>query len=229
MLIWIKGVMSPQDVRDNILDPKSNFQKRMVEWLEGCHMGELFNGSQSEVQAQVENKKMKPGYVDPTKILPIAPPNECTVQLAHKNCPTCNDTQTWHQTYQETVDDLIVRSNIHDCEKYINKDGSTNKNKTYMGCKENKYNKCKARFPRLMFTETQVDPESGAVRLKKGEPWINMFTAALTYVMRCNTDITNLSSGTVIKAVILYVSNYITKTPLKTHMIFEVIRDMFDK
>ncbi len=42
MLIWIKGVMSPQDVRDSILNPDSKFQKKMVEWLEGCHMGELF-------------------------------------------------------------------------------------------------------------------------------------------------------------------------------------------
>ncbi len=56
-----------------------------------------------------------------------------------------------------------------------------------------------------------------------------MFAAALTYLVCCNTDVTNLSSGTAIKAVILYISNYITKTTLKTHVIFDVIRDVFEK
>ncbi|PBK59622.1 hypothetical protein ARMSODRAFT_899013, partial [Armillaria solidipes] len=47
--------------------------------------------------------------------------------------------------------------------------------------------------------------------------------------MRCNTDVTSLSSGTAIKAVVLYISNYITKSSLKTHVVFEVIRDIFAK
>ncbi len=36
----------------------------------------------------------------------------------------------------------------------------------------------------------------------------------------CNTDVTSLSSGTAIKAVVLYISNYITKSSLKTHVGF---------
>ena len=40
---------------------------------------------------------------------------------------------------------------------------------------------------------------------------------------------TCLWSGTALKAVILYVSDYITKSSLKTHVIFEAIRGVFDK
>ncbi|PBK66198.1 hypothetical protein ARMSODRAFT_890875, partial [Armillaria solidipes] len=57
----------------------------------------------------------------------------------------------------------------------------------------------------------------------------NMFMAALTYFVWCNTDVTNLSLYTTIKAVVLYISNYITKTTLKTYVIFDVIRDIFEK
>ena len=98
-----------------------------------------------------------------------------------------------------------------------------------MSCKDNKYGKCKARFPRPVFECTEVDPETGALKLKKLEPWINFFAPVLTYIMRCNTDVTCLWSGTALKAVIVYVSDYITKTGLKTHVIFEAIRSIFDK
>ena len=51
----------------------------------------------------------------------------------------------------------------------------------------------------------------------------------VTYLYHCNTDITSLSSGTAIKAVVLYVSDYITKSTLKTHTIFESIKSVFTK
>ncbi len=76
---------------------------------------------------------------------------------------------------------------------------------------------------------TEVDVETGALNVRKQEAWINTFTPELTYVMRCNTDVTSLSSGTAIKAVVLYISNYITKSSLKTHVVFEVICDIFAK
>ena len=65
--------------------------------------------------------------------------------------------------------------------------------------------------------------------MKKIEPWLNTFTPLVTYLFRCNTDVTSLSSGTAIKAVVLYVSDYITKTTLKTHTIFDSIRSVFHK
>ncbi|KAF8232970.1 hypothetical protein L208DRAFT_1396422 [Tricholoma matsutake] len=42
-------------------------------------------------------------------------------------------------------------------------------------------------------------------------------------------SITSLRSGTAIKGVLLYVSNYVTKPALKTHAIFETVHSMFEK
>jgi len=36
-------------------------------------------------------------------------------------------------------------------------------------------------------------------------------------------------SGTALKAVIMYISDYITKTSLRTHVMFEAVRNVFDK
>jgi len=48
-------------------------------------------------------------------------------------------------------------------------------------------------------------------------------------MFQCNTNITCLLSGTAIKAVVMYVSDYITKTSLKTHTIFDSIHSVFSK
>ncbi len=88
---------------------------------------------------------------------------------------------------------------------------------------DNIWGKCKARFPRATAPATTVDPETGYLTLKKIELWINTFTPIVTYLYHCNTDITSLLSGTAIKGVVLYISDYIMKTSLKTHTIFESI------
>lgn len=70
---------------------------------------------------------------------------------------------------------------------------------------------------------------TGTLNMKKLEAWINTVTRLVTYLLRCNTDVTSLLSGTAIKAVVAYITDYVTKPGLKTYSIFEVIRGVFDK
>ena len=65
--------------------------------------------------------------------------------------------------------------------------------------------------------------------MKKSESWLNTFTYVITYLFRCNTNVTSLCSGTAIKGVLLYVTNYVTKPALKTHVIFDTVESMFCK
>ena len=65
--------------------------------------------------------------------------------------------------------------------------------------------------------------------MKKREAMINTVTPILTYLFFSNTDVTSLKSGTALKAVILYVTDYITKMSLKTHVIFDTVRALFQK
>jgi len=65
--------------------------------------------------------------------------------------------------------------------------------------------------------------------MKKGEPWINTFTPITTYLLRCNTDVTSLLSGTTIKAIVAYISDYVTKPGLKTYTVFDTITSVFDR
>src|SRR5215471_15584445 len=140
---------------------------------------------------------------------------------------SCKDMAEWEEQFKDTVDDLIFHSNVHDCRTSVAADEKKQK-KERRGCL-NKNGQCKARFSREIYKETQVDPKTGALNVKKGEKWINTYTPVLTYLMRCNTDVTSLLSGTAIKAIVAYVSDYITKVGLKTYSIFDAIRSVIDK
>ena len=216
------------------MDLKLDFQRKLVQYLESCHIGEYMTGTQSEVLEKVNGYALDPQYKDPTQTLPEEPPAECSNvhhenpgKIGSKSCEKCDGCKAWHTIFQKTVDDLLSRSNIHNCERNQKKDGSQNKRQTYIGCKNNEWGKCKARFPCELHEETMVALETGASIMKKAEPWLNTVTPALTYIMRCNTDVTSLSSGTAIKAVIMYVTDYITKPGLKTHVVFEAIKAIF--
>ena len=233
MLLWIKGNINPQEMRDKILKSNSVWQKKVIDWLESCHTGDFLTGSYAEVSESVGKKREEEGYIDPTQSFPEAPPKKCDkihgdLKGEEERCESCRNTAEWADRYATTVDDLLLRSNVHSCNRGMNKDGTRRKNKASGGCMDNKWNKCKARFPRPTFLKTVID-ELGTISMKKIEAWLNTFTPLVTYALRCNTDVTSLSSGTAIKAVVLYVSDYITKSTLKTHTIFDSIRSVFQR
>jgi hypothetical protein len=131
--------------------------------------------------------------------------------------------------FRQTVDDLLFRSNTHHCTTNRNKNGSKNQSRSFTGCLDNVFGKCKACFPRPVVETTYIDETIGHIHLRKKAQWINTFSYLVTYLFRCNTDVTSLKSGTTIKGVLLYVTNYITKPTLKTHVIFDTIRSVFLK
>jgi hypothetical protein len=105
--------------------------------------------------------------------------------------------KSWWTKFKCTVDDLMIRSNVHNC--YRNQsNGEKAPRKDKPTC-INQNGKCKARFPRQTFECTEVDPKTGALNIKKGEAWINTLTPVLTYLLRCNSDVTSLLSRTSLK------------------------------
>src|SRR3979490_2538443 len=216
MLLWILNSLSPQEIRDRIMDPNSDFQKKIVEYLESVHVGEFMTGTMDEVKEQVDENMKAEEYRDPTQTLPDAPPEPTDCDC--NKCESCESTANWWQNFKNTVDD---------CRTSVPADEKKQK-KERRGC-INKHGNCKARFPRQTFEKTEVDLKTGALNIKKGERWINTLAPIVTFLLRCNSDITSLLSGTAIKAIVAYISDYVTKPGLKTYTIFDTIRSVFDK
>ena len=238
LLLWIRGALTPQEIQDRIMNPKSDFQKEMVEYLESVHMGEFITGSLQDVKQNVDIAELDDDYNNPTKTLPIQPPPQCN-QNECGECKSCNAISSWQTQFESIVDDILFQSNIHKCTggskqyrkkkmKYKNKN-IVDKYQPVTGCLSNKWGKCKAWFPRKTFEHTEVNMDNGALNIKKGESMLNNVTAEVTYLICSNTDVTSLLSGTAIKAVVAYVSDYISKPALKTYLIFEAVKSVFDR
>ncbi|KAF8219301.1 hypothetical protein L208DRAFT_1341713 [Tricholoma matsutake] len=228
MLLWICSSCSPEEIHTRILDPQSDFCQRLVDYLESTHTGDFVSKKKEEVESEVSGAAQGADYCNPTEMLPDPPPKACH-SVPHDNCQECASITSWWLNFRATVNDLLLKSNVHKCSTNWNKDSSQNKARPYKGCLDNIWGKCKARFPRSTFKQTEINTETGCINMKKSESWLNSITYVVTYLFRCNTDITSLRSGTAIKGVLLYVSNYVTKLALKMHVIFETVRSMFQK
>ena len=230
MLLWIQNSITPQEITDRIMDPHSDFQKAMVEYRGSVHMGEFINGDMGDVTSRLDEQKVKnPFHVPPTETLPQIPLPKCDHDELPQ-CDACEKYKAWWQNYTHEVDEILYLSNVHHCTTRSKSSavpkGAKNSGRQEVdnrGCTDPITKTCKARFPCDTYASTQVDPESGALIMKKGEAWLNTFTPAVSYLLRCNHDVTSLLSGTAIKSVIAYVADYITKTPLKTHVMFQAV------
>ncbi|KAF4618021.1 hypothetical protein D9613_012865 [Agrocybe pediades] len=190
--------------------------------------------------------------------MPSKPAVRCdTPHLAGQSCESCDKYKEWIKEYRETVDDLVVRSNVHVCrasrqsrldkkrqrerasgredlerlpDDFDTEDSAIAKAARYgqKGCL-NKDGVCTARFPRDVRDATQISEEDGHIYMKKLKSMINTFTPALSFVTRCNTDVSSLLSGTSIKAIISYVTDYVTKPALKTYQVFSSTYDVYSK
>jgi hypothetical protein len=171
MLLWIAGNMNPEDLRVKILEEGSAWRQNLIRWLERCHSGDFLTGTHAEVSSRVEQMKEDQDYLDPTQTLPVPPPPPCRTHpepdvLKDSSCDQCNALLRWNNDYRNDVDDLLLRSNVHSCNRGVRKDGTRKKNRTYAGCMDNKMGKCKARFPRTTAPVSSID-ETGAITLKK--------------------------------------------------------------
>jgi hypothetical protein len=153
MLLWIRGCLSPQEIRKRILDPDSEFKHQLIEYLESVHIGEFITGTQAEVMESVATASNNTSYQDPTQTLPVPPPTQCYLKCG--KCGKCAALKLWEQQYAVEVDDLISKSNVHHCSGAASTDklgnGLGTKIKRFVGCLDNKWGKCKARFPRPVF------------------------------------------------------------------------------
>ena len=251
LLLWVRGALSPQEIRDRLLSSDSVFQNELIAYLEGVHQGEFLTGSMEDVRASVPNQPeissggihslvssapsplLADQYRDPTQTLPISVPPCCQGKCTDRKCDACLLNQQWWDNYYHTVDDLILKSNVHKCSvSRVNVDSQTGKSKAAVqgpkGCIDRNGN-CRARFPRDLHESTTVDTEDGHIMMKKLEAFLNTFTPCLTYLIRSNSDVTSLLSGTSIKAIVSYISDYVTKPTLKTYQIFSSMYDVFER
>lgn len=112
ILLWLMGNLTPQEMRNKILDPNSEFQKKIITWIESCQVGEFFTGTQQEVLTNVQKYLVENSdYKDPTETMPTPPPEIC--QKAHvsiDDCMACLNTKNGGQNLNKLL--MILSANL---------------------------------------------------------------------------------------------------------------------
>ncbi|CAF4605844.1 unnamed protein product, partial [Rotaria socialis] len=115
--------------------------------------------------------------------------------------------------FRADIVQLVETSNIHKhsdtCYKYWNANRGDKKT-------------CRMRMPRKLVSNSTIDPATGNICMRRSDPWINNFNEYLITACRSNMDIKFIWSGSDAKALVYYITDYVTKTSLSFHDTFSL-------
>ena len=76
------------------------------------------------------------------------------------------------------------------------------------------------RMPRALVNTSNIDLSTGQITMRRSHPWINNFNEWLISACRSNMDIKFIWSGNDAKALVYYITDYVTKSTLSFYDMF---------
>jgi hypothetical protein len=75
-------------------------------------------------------------------------------------------------------------------------------------------------MPRALRTASSIDPFTGEIIMRRSHPWINNFNEWFITACRSNMDVKFIWSGSDAKALVYYITDYVTKSSLSFYDMF---------
>ena len=199
MLIWLQGHPSPQDMRDKMLN-SDQYQADLFAWLESIIKCELL-GTTIAIE-ETDGPLRRPKY---TKSLSYT--NPCTT--LGPSLDDAPEDQFWLR-FTSDVNYIVAHTNWHQHTETCWKNLCRGEART----DEN----CRMRIDGTTRDKTTVDEETGSILLRRLHPRIANYNDLIIFLLRANMDIKHIGSGEGAKALIYYITDYITKASLPTHV-----------
>ncbi|KZT55184.1 hypothetical protein CALCODRAFT_406669, partial [Calocera cornea HHB12733] len=197
MLVWLEGHLNPQAMRKR-LGEDAHWKERLFNWLERHIHCELPGTEQVVEERGCPLPKPKHGGDEI---------NPCTI--AGPSIVDLPRSEFW-RAYNEHVSALVQECNWHEhkatCFSRLKKTEKRGDETCRMG------------IDGTTRAKTSVDGESGSILLKRLHPRINEYNDVMMFLLKCNMDIQFIGSGEGAKAAIYYITDYITKASLPTHI-----------
>ncbi|KAI0717170.1 hypothetical protein C8Q76DRAFT_587604, partial [Earliella scabrosa] len=202
MVIWLEGGLNPNELQDRIRSGGDEFRQRLVSYLDDtistCVPPDLSPNPSSRLYDHKSRSTSKP-HPSSIRGLPLL--------LSHRTSP-----EEYSQAAHEDLRNLVQRNQTHKHSKTC-----------YKYCSDGPQ---VCRFdldPSHVVPQTIADPESGELTLRCLDGMINNFNATILRALRCNMDIQFIGSGTQAQAILYYITDYVTKSPLKTHVAYAAL------
>lgn len=202
LLVWLKGHLSPQALRDKMVASEA-YRAKVFGWLENiikCHLP-------GDMECVVEPAGR-----------PLTRPVRCRgdPHPASINAPVLGglSPEAFKVEMDGDVTNLVKDLNWHEhragCFKYVKRGQKITD--------DNKDQLCRMRIDGSTRRYTALDDQTHAILLMRLHPRIAPYNDIVMFCMRCNMDIKFIGSGQAAKALMYYVTDYITKDGLPLHV-----------
>ncbi|KAL0563379.1 hypothetical protein V5O48_018689, partial [Marasmius crinis-equi] len=197
MLIWVEGSLNPNELRSK-LDQDVPFRARLIEYLDDLisnAIPELISQKPVSVRSDRQGKKRYAARV------------KRQVKEEHQD-------EGSFRVHRRAD----LRNLVRDCQVH----GHTGS--CYKHCKKGEPKICRYE---LEESNTEMvstyNPETGELTLRHLDGLVNNYNSTMLEAIRCNMDIKFISSGASAKAMMYYITDYITKSQLKTQVAYDAV------
>ncbi|KIJ58691.1 hypothetical protein HYDPIDRAFT_33934 [Hydnomerulius pinastri MD-312] len=204
LLLWLRGNPNPQLLRDRITSDQ-RYREDVIGWLEAnikCELPDMTVPLVEDAGQQTERPRRQVGELDPQV---EEPPNIDEIPL-----------DEFKDVFRSFVRDLAIACNWHEhtdtCWKHLRPREP----------KDDQH--CRMHINGSTRALTEVDPETQSILLRRFHPRINNFHDLVIFLLQCNMDIKYIGSGEAAKALVFYVTDYITKSNLAVHVGLDAIK-----
>lgn len=204
MLIWLEGHPSPQALRDKMVS-SDTYRDQMFRWLESVIKCEL-PGTRDVVEEDGQPIPRPKRAEESGNPHPGAVPAP-SIQAFQKKAE-------FEAAFESFVTDLVKEFNWHEhkatCFKYV-PGGVVPKDPAQRDAL------CRMRIDGSTCAQTHLDDETGSLLLRRLHPRIASYNDLVIFLMQCNMEIKFIGSGEAAKALLYYITDYITKPSLQMH------------
>ncbi|KAH7909538.1 hypothetical protein BJ138DRAFT_976344, partial [Hygrophoropsis aurantiaca] len=177
------------------------YKNRVFAWLESIMKCELLGAT--ELVTEPDGVPLR----RPNRVLETNDPHPGAVPS-----PSCKGLtfDEFYVEYEEFVNALVKEFNWHEhtgtCWKYL-KRGEAHDDKH-----------CRLRIDGSTSAVTTLDGETLSILLRRLHPRIACYNDLVIFLLKCNVDLKHVGSGEAAKALVYYVTDYITKQSIPAHV-----------
>ncbi|KAG1887961.1 uncharacterized protein F5891DRAFT_1218513, partial [Suillus fuscotomentosus] len=193
MLVWLEGALDPNEIHDRVMKDKDTDFQHRL---------------LAFLDDSISNSL--PDDPDPCCAVPSASHHPCSVIGVSQSAWG----DRYHMARQKDLYHLTRACQVHrhsaTCFKYWK--GPPQPKECRFGLDEKKY--CPS---------SSFDMDSGEISLRCLDGMVNNFNETMLELIRCNMDIKFIGSGASAKAILYYITDYITKSQLKAHVAYAAL------
>ena len=200
MLIWVEGALNPNEIKERVLskdEGAQTFSKRLLAFLD-----------------DTISTCLPPDDPDFHLPIPSSQYHPCSVRGLNIDDMKKMDAEGLKTARNKDMHNVVKHCQTHShsatCYKY------------WKGPPDPK----ECRFDldeKNICPKSYFDPETGELHLQCLDGMVNNFNATIIEAIRCNMDIKFIGSGPSAKAVLYYITDYISKSQLKSHVAFAAL------